>query len=137
MDAGQNDERSRQDRAVNDRAVRGDHESEAPSRARLPRLSRHPAIGEELRRAAGRSRLPPRQRYRSDELRLRRLDPEAWARQSLRAGECPGRRTDPARRSPPVPPAITTAVRIAASVPPEAMTAHAAARSPTDAGTRT
>ncbi len=71
-----------------------------PSRARLPRLSRHPAIGEELRRAAGRSRLPPRQRYRRDELRLRRLDPEAWARQSLRAGKCPGRRTDPARQHP-------------------------------------
>src|SRR3954447_4948525 len=89
MDAGQNDERSRQDRAVNDRAVRGDHESEAPSRARLPRLSRHPAIGEELRRAAGRGRLPPRQRYRRDELRLRRLDPEAWARQAYAQANAP------------------------------------------------
>ena len=66
VDAGQDDERGRQDRAGDDRAGRGDHEGEAASRAGLPRLSRHPALGEELRRAAARSRLPPRQRHRRD-----------------------------------------------------------------------
>src|SRR4051794_8480908 len=39
--------------------------------------------------AAGRSRLPPWQRYWRDELLLRRLYPEAWALRILRAVECP------------------------------------------------
>jgi transposase len=37
VDAGQDDERGRQDRAGNDGAGRGDHEREAPPRAGLPR----------------------------------------------------------------------------------------------------
>src|SRR6202040_1530091 len=37
---------------------------------------------------------------RPDQLRLGRLDPEAWARQGLRAGKGPGRGADPARQHP-------------------------------------
>src|SRR5882724_2073018 len=100
VDADAHDAAGREDRPVHDRAGRSDHEGKAPSRAGLPRLSRHPAIGEELRRATARSRLPPRQRHRRDELWLRRLDPESRARQSLRTGQDPGGRADPACQHP-------------------------------------
>ena len=47
MDAGAADARGRQDRPRHRRAGRGDHAGQAPSRAGLPFLPRHPAAGAE------------------------------------------------------------------------------------------
>ena len=84
VDAGQDDERSRQGRPGNHRAVRSNHEGQAASRAGLPLVSRHHQPGEELRSSARRSGLPARQRHRCDHLRLDRVDPQKRSRQSLR-----------------------------------------------------
>ena len=50
---------------------------------------------QKLRRCAPRSRVPARQRHRRDQLRLDRVDPQAWARQSL----CNANRRRTPRRS--------------------------------------
>src|SRR5260370_20299800 len=80
---------------ITDRAGQDDDDDKVAPRAGLPRLSRHPAIGEELRRAAARGRLPPWQRHRRDELRLGPPDPSAPARPSPPAGKRPRRRAPP------------------------------------------
>src|SRR5712691_1246921 len=100
VDAIQDDARSRQDRPCHDRTRRSHHEGQAPSRAGLPRLSRHSAAGQELRFGKARSGLPARQRHRLNQLRLDQIDPAAWPRQSLRERDAAGRAADPAQQHP-------------------------------------
>ena len=61
VDAGPDEAGSGQDRPRHDRPRGGDHEGQAPSRTRLPCLSRHPAAGPQLRLGTHRGGLPPRQ----------------------------------------------------------------------------
>ena len=61
VDAGPNDAGSGQDRSRHDRPRGGDHEGQTPSRAGLPRLSRHPAARPQLRLGTHRGGLPTRQ----------------------------------------------------------------------------
>ena len=96
----QDDERGGQDRPGDHRAGRGDHESQAPSRAGLPIVPGHHAPGEDLRVRARRGREPARQRHRRDHLRLDQVDPAERSRQSLRQLESAGRPADPARQHP-------------------------------------
>ena len=100
MVAGADDGRGRKDRSRNGRAVRGDHEGEAASRAGLPLMPRHPQPGEELRTAARRGGGQARQRYRRDHLRLDQVDPAERARSRLRGTQHAGRVPDPARQYP-------------------------------------
>ena len=100
MDAATHDARGGQDRPGGHRAGRGDHESQAPSRAGLPIVPGHHQPGEDLRVRARRGREPARQRHRRDHLRLDQVDPAERSRQSLRQLESAGRPADPARQHP-------------------------------------
>src|SRR3982074_2799212 len=88
------------DRPGGHRAGRGDHESQAPSRAGLPIVPGHHQPGEDLRVRARRGREPARQRHRRNHLRLDQVNPAERARQSLRQLESAGRPADPARQHP-------------------------------------
>ena len=61
VDAGQDEAGSRQNRPRYHRPYGGDHESQAPSRTGLPRLSRHPAARPQLRLGTHRGGLSARQ----------------------------------------------------------------------------
>src|SRR5208337_3508782 len=67
--------RGREDRPSNDRAVRGDHEGKAASRAGLPLVPWHPQPREEFWTGAHRGGSQARQRYPRDHLRLDQVDP--------------------------------------------------------------
>src|SRR5262249_19304013 len=75
MDTGTPVARGREDRSRDDRAVRGDHEGEAASRAGLPLMPGHPQPGEELWTGTHRGGSQARQRYTCDYLRLDQVDP--------------------------------------------------------------
>src|SRR6476646_2501397 len=100
VDARTPDAGGREDRAGNARFVRGNHAGEAASRAGVPRLPRHSAARQGIWRRAARCRLPARQRHRRSQLRLHRLDPQAWPRPGLPRGAATGRPADPARQHP-------------------------------------
>ena len=67
-------------------------ESQAPSRAGLPRLSRHRPPRRLLRRGARRSRRRARHRDRRQDLRLRQIHPRQQARSEAGAQGAPRRR---------------------------------------------
>ena len=75
VDAGALDRRRREDRTVDDCAMRGDHAGQAPSRTGLPILSRHPHPGTRLRPGPPRSRVSARDHHRGGKLPVDRLDP--------------------------------------------------------------
>src|SRR5438552_12349867 len=100
MVAGTHVARGREDRPGNDRAVRGDHEGEAASRAGLPLVPWHRQPREELWTGAHRGGSPARQRYPRDHLRLDQVDPAERARSRFRQTEYAGRIPDPARQYP-------------------------------------
>jgi transposase len=100
MDAGTPGARGREDRPRDDRAVRGDHEGEASSRAGLPLMPGHPQPGEELWTGAHRGGRQARQRYPRHHLRLDQVDPAERARSRLRQTEHAGHVPDPARQHP-------------------------------------
>src|ERR1700674_3873004 len=92
--------RSREDRPRGHRAVRGDHEGEAASRAGLPLVPGHPQPGEELWTGTHRGGSQAWQRYTRDHLRLDQVDGEERARSRLRQTEHAGHVPDPARQHP-------------------------------------
>ena len=90
VDAGTHVRGGGEDRPGNGRAVRGDHEGQAASRAGISRLSRHHRAREGLRRRARRGGGQARQRHRRHHLRLDQVDPGEWARPCLRQAERAG-----------------------------------------------
>ena len=89
-----------QDRPGDRGALRADPRGQAPSRAGLPRLSRHRASRRLFRRGARRGRRRAGHRDRRQDLWLRQIHPRQQARSEARAKAPRGHRPDPSSQHP-------------------------------------